>query len=139
MMMKHEALYRAELPETLKIQDRLFDNTMYVDWLEDKLAELLPKENKSLVQPIREVGGINTGTLYASYIEIVEKVGEPNVTDMDDAGRVKASWGFKDVQGRKGFIWCYKYYGPLNYCTEWSVDGDMDLLKELFGNTISRD
>jgi len=56
---------------------------------------------------------------------------------MDDADKVKASWGFKDSQGREGFIWSYKHYGKKETCKEWSVSGDKELLKELFGKKVS--
>lgn len=84
--------------------------------------------------PIRETGGSRTGTLHdISYKKIVEKVGEPNVSDIDDPDKVKASWGFQDETGRKGFIWSYKYYGPIEECDYWSADGDADLMSEIFG------
>lgn len=83
--------------------------------------------------PIRETGGSRTGTLTATYDVIVKTVGEPNVTDMDDKYKVKASWGFKSGE-RKAFIWCYKWSNPKS-CTSWSIDGDKALLKQLFGNT----
>jgi len=59
--------------------------------------------------PIREIGGSRKMTLNASYDKIVAVLGEPNVTDMDDADKVKASWAFEDEIGRKAFVWCYKY------------------------------
>jgi len=83
--------------------------------------------------PIRETGDSRNGTLHATYKEIVAKVGEPNVTDMDDQEKVKASWGFQDDKGNKGFIWCYKWYGLLYTCKEWSIDG-FSLVKEIFGD-----
>lgn len=62
------------------------------------------------IEMIRETGGSRRGTLSATYSEIVSVVGSPNVTDMDDEYKVKASWGFQDSStGRKGFVWCYKY------------------------------
>ena len=85
---------------------------------------------------IRKAGSSRTGTLNVSYSEIVEKVFEPNVTDMDDSDKVKASWGFQDETGRKAFIWSYKYYGNVTDCKYFSVDGDMDLLHELFGSNV---
>jgi len=85
--------------------------------------------------PIREIGGSREGTLEASYDDIVDKIGPPNVTDLDDANKVKASWGFKDEKGRKGFIWCYKWYGNIYYCKSWSISGT-DLLNDLFPEDI---
>ena len=85
------------------------------------------------IRPIKETGSSRTGTLNTSYSNIVAKLGEPNVTDMDDEDKVPASWGFQDEEtGRKGFIWAYKYYGNLHGCRSWSADGDASLLKELF-------
>ena len=83
--------------------------------------------------PIREVGSACMGHLSATYEEIVSVLSLPNVTDLDDPDKVKASWGFQDETGRKGFIWCYKQDDPIK-CTNWSVDGDPDLelIEELF-------
>jgi hypothetical protein len=135
--MRHEKLYRSEKPNTVNIQDSLFDRQVYLSWLEDKLVESLLKDIKLTVSPIRETGGGRSGFLNTDYATIVQKVGKPNVTDMDDADKIKASWGFADNKGRKGFIWCYKHYGPLERCYSWSVDGDMELLKDLFGVKVS--
>lgn len=88
------------------------------------------------IEPIRETGGGCTAKMSISYDEIVEMVGPPNVTDLDDPDKVKASWGFQDRNGRQGFIWCYKYYGnPVN-CNYWSVDGDLSLMRDLFPGKI---
>jgi len=89
-------------------------------------------------KPIRQTGLARRGTLTASYQEIVDAVGPPNVTDMDDYDKVKASWGFVDADDPtlKGFIWCYKHLCPES-CTSWSVDGDLGYLDELFPFSIS--
>jgi len=89
------------------------------------------------LNPIAECGGSKQGNLKATYNEIVAKIFKPNATKLDDPDKVKASWGFVDNKGRKGFIWCYKFYGKKETCTEWSIDGDIELLTELFGNNIS--
>ena len=89
------------------------------------------------VKPISKVGSSRTGGLSATYKEIVEKIFEPNVTELDDPDKVRASWGFEDEKGRKAFIWCYKHYGKKKDCTHWSVDGDMSLLIDLFGDKIT--
>ena len=81
--------------------------------------------------PIREIGGGRKMTLNASYDKIVAVLGEPNVTDMDDADKVKASWAFEDEIGRKAFVWCYKYDDP-RLCNHWSVDGNVHLMRDLF-------
>lgn len=91
---------------------------------------------KLKLTPISECGGSRQGTLSASYKEIVEKIFKPNATKLDDPDKVKASWGFQDESGRKGFIWCYKHYGKKETCKEWSIDGDKNLLTELFGDKI---
>jgi hypothetical protein len=88
---------------------------------------------KELLKPILEIGSGREGTLISSYENIVSKIFEPNVTKLDDPDKVKASWGFIDNNGRKAFIWCYKYKKPKK-CFEWSIDGNMDLLKEIFGD-----
>ena len=89
---------------------------------------------KIKLTPIRETGGGRTGTVNLGYNEVVEIVGKPNVTDMDDPDKVKASWGFKDSKGRKGFLWSYKWYGEISKCPSFSADGDPSLMKELFGD-----
>lgn len=89
------------------------------------------------LKPVAECGGSRTGTLSTNYKEIVEKIFKENATELDDTDRVKASWGFEDESGRKAFIWCYKHYGKKETCKEWSVDGDKNLLTELFGSKVS--
>lgn len=85
------------------------------------------------MKPIRRTGSSRKFTVYATYDEICELIGPPNVTDMDDPDKVKASWGFMDeATERMGFIWCYKTSDPKN-CEMWSADGDASLLHELFG------
>ena len=84
-----------------------------------------------IITPTDEVGSHRTGTLSASYHEIVKTIGfEENVED--DPDKVEASWGFEDQHGRRGFIWCYKQ--GKHWCRSWSTYGDSDLLTELFGN-----
>jgi hypothetical protein len=87
------------------------------------------------IVPIRQVGGGRTGLLVAKYDDIVARLGEPNVTDLDDPAKVRASWGFMDHNGRKGFVWCWKVSDPTR-CLEWSVDGDLSLLREVFHDII---
>jgi hypothetical protein len=94
-------------------------------------------DGKLSISKIRETGSSRTGTLTTSYNNIIEKLFEPNVTDMDDEDKVPASWGFKDNRGRKGFIWLYKYYGKEINGTSvytFSIDGNKDLFIELFGS-----
>lgn len=86
---------------------------------------------------IQEVGGSKTGTLKMNYKDVVKKVFEPNVTELDDPDKVAAGWGFSDEKGRKAFIWSYKYYGNIYGCNSFSVDGDRELLKELFGDNVT--
>jgi len=89
------------------------------------------------VIPIHRTGGSKIGLLQTMYHDIVSKIFEPNVTDIDDSEKVKASWGFEDADGRQGFIWCYKYYGKIENCNQWSVDSDRSLLTELFGDKVT--
>ena len=92
------------------------------------------------IVPIRETGDSRTGTLNADYNTIVKQVGEPNVTDMDDEDKVKASWGFKDKDtGKEGFIWSYRFYGSPEDCKSWSTDGDEVLMYKLFGTRFTVD
>jgi hypothetical protein len=84
--------------------------------------------------PIRECGDSRTGTLRCSWQQIVDTVGAPNCTDLDDPNKVAASWGFQDQNGRKGFIWSYKVPKSMLWTNmHWSLDGDLELLIELFG------
>lgn len=96
------------------------------------------KEKIKLI-PIAKCGGGKTGELTTNYQDIVNNIFEPNVTELDDPDKVKASWGFKDEKGREAFLWCYKYYGNPQNCLQWSADGDKDLLIELFGDKINMD
>lgn len=88
-------------------------------------------DKSSLVlTPIDEIGACRTGTVAASYKDLIDTIGfEENVED--DPDKVEASWGFQDQHGRKAFLWCYKQ--GKNFCTSWSSYGDDKLLKELFG------
>lgn len=89
------------------------------------------------MKPIRQTGSSRKFTVYATYKEICDLVGPPNVTDMDDPVKVKASWGFMDESTeRMGFIWCYKVSNPKK-CDMWSADGDESLLRELFGADLA--
>lgn len=99
---------------------------------------LLQKATMNIV-PIRQVGAGQSGTLCVSYQAIEQLVGAPNVTDLDDAFKVKASWGFMDAAtGRRAFIWCYKVADPIS-CREWSIDGDKSLIDDLFGAVSSEE
>ena len=85
---------------------------------------------------LQEVGSEKDGNLKVNYKEVVEKVFEPNVTELDDPDKVGASWGFKDDNGREAFIWAYKFYGNIEDCNNFSVYGDRSLLKELFADGV---
>ncbi len=91
------------------------------------------------IVPIRQIGPGCSGMLQTSYQTIEQLVGAPNVTDMDDSTKVKASWGFMDAAtGRRAFIWCYKV-ADLISCREWSIDGDKSLIDDLFGAVSSEE
>lgn len=85
------------------------------------------------IKPIRKVGSCYNATVYASYKRIVEVLGfEPNVTDLDDSEKVKASWGFT-VDGVRCGIWSYKLKGSPKRCKEWSFYGPKEIAEKLFG------
>lgn len=88
------------------------------------------------IKPVRDVGSSRKANLSASYTEIVAVLGEPNVTDLDDPGKVEASWGFTAEGHKPTFVWCYRTSKEL--CTRWSVDGDTGLLSELFPGRVSK-
>jgi len=84
------------------------------------------------VEMIQQIGPSLQGYLQATYLEILNVLGEPNATGLDDPDKVKASWGFRDpISGMTGFIWCYKEPNPET-CTQWSVAGNPELFDELF-------
>lgn len=86
-----------------------------------------------MIEPVRQVGSGLNFTLHVSYNTIVETIGfEPNVTDMDDPSKVKASWGFA-VDGVRCGIWCYKHYGAAESCNRWSYFGPLKVAQDLFG------
>ena len=85
---------------------------------------------------LQEIGGYAEGNLNVNYKQVVEKLFEPNVIELDDPDKVIASWGFKDDNGRKSFIWSYKFYGNIEDCNTFSVSGDKDLLRELFSDNV---
>jgi hypothetical protein len=91
-------------------------------------------EHSCALKPIRETGSSRKYTISATYEQICDRLGPPNVTDLDDPWKVKASWGFVDESTqRKGFVWCYMVRQP-KHCTEWSASGDASLLAEIFGD-----
>jgi hypothetical protein len=106
--------------------------------LEKKEEENKDPKNVELI-PIEEVGSGKIATLESLYSNIVEKIFLPNVTELDDPDKVSASWGFKTKDGRKAFIWNYKFYGEVEECTQWSVSGDIGLIKEIFGDNCLTD
>lgn len=84
------------------------------------------------ITPVESVGRSRSMRMNANYQDIVGAVGfEPNATHLDDPDKVKASWGFESNDGRRAFIWCYKWYGKPEDCNWWSVDGDLSLLEDL--------
>jgi hypothetical protein len=93
----------------------------------DKMAEHLEELE---LHPVNEAGSHRTGHLTATFAQIREKVGfDPNI--QDDESKVEASWTFADQHGRQASLWCYKM--PKDVCRSWSAYGNMDLLRELFG------
>jgi hypothetical protein len=89
-----------------------------------------------ILTPIQEVGSGRDGSIDLSYNEMKHILGMPNATKLDDPDKVKASWGFQDQNGRKGFAWCYKY-SRASDCHDWSCSGNAELLKEIFENKYS--
>jgi hypothetical protein len=83
------------------------------------------------LSPIEKIGSKRTGSLVATYEDITDRLGEPNVTHLDDPDKVKASWGFQDQNGREAFIWCYNQSDPI-IVTIWSTNGDQSLLDDVF-------
>ena len=84
--------------------------------------------------PINKVGFGKSYSLTATLKEIEEKIGKANVTHLDDPDKVKASWGFKDEKDRELFVWSYKVKEcNLETNTHWSLDGNKELLEEVFG------
>jgi len=78
-----------------------------------------------------------------SYAKLVEQLGLPNVKD--DPFKVDASWGIEHISdGRKLFVWNYKNgpaytgEGSIEDVEDWSYDGDIELMVELFGNVFAR-
>ena len=84
---------------------------------------------------LRKVGGSRQFSINTTYEDIVKKLGKPNVTDLDDSDKVKALWAFQNADGKKIFIWCYKYPTPES-CTSWSADGDRELLEQIFFDKV---
>ena len=96
----------------------------------------MSNHHSCVLKPIREIGSCKQFTIHATHAEICDVLGPANVTDLDDAVKVKASWAAMDEQaGRKIFVWCYKARSPQG-CTEWSACGDGSLLAEVFGDKL---
>lgn len=89
-----------------------------------------------VLNDLQEVGSGKDGNLKVSFNQVVQKVFEPNVTELDDPDKVSASWAFKDDNGRKAFIWAYKFYGNIEECNIFSTSGDRSLLKDLFADDV---
>lgn len=109
----------------------------YVKMFEDQnywdAYQVSSGEDPMDIEPISQVAKSRTGTLVdVTYDEIVQRLGEPNDTNLDDPNKVTASWGFKDKYNNKAFIWCMRQ--DPHTCTSWSIDGNKDLLGNLFGN-----
>jgi len=88
---------------------------------------------------LQKIGLSKTGELKISYKEIIEKIFEPNVTELDDPNKVSASWGFKDNMGREAFIWAKGangLYENVVDCDVFSITGNVDLLKEIFTDNV---
>jgi hypothetical protein len=96
-----------------------------------KLKEL--KVGGIILFPAPHPTGGREGTINLSYDEMKSILGMPNLTRMDDPGKVKASWGFIDQSRWNAvYAWCYKY-SRASDCHNWSCAGNVELLKELFG------
>jgi hypothetical protein len=94
------------------------------------------KDVKIELYPLRMIGSHKDGVLRMRYKDIIDKVFPPNVTDLDDEFKVKASWGFRDEDGRDGFIWCHGYNGDVTENEYWSVCGDRTLMRDIFGFAV---
>lgn len=87
--------------------------------------------------PIRQIGSHRKFSITATYQEICDHLGQPNVTDLDDAAKVSASWGFMEEKtGRMVFVWCY-CVPDHRACNIWSADGDGCLLRDIFGDKVA--
>ena len=87
------------------------------------------------IQPYNKTGSHKSWTLKTTYDHLINTLGEPNATHLDDPYKVKASWGFRDEFGRKGFIWSYRVDDPTT-CESWSCYGSKELLQEIFGHVF---
>ncbi|MFA5418785.1 MAG: hypothetical protein WC341_10035 [Bacteroidales bacterium] len=101
--------------------------------VKDDTAVPFSPETDIELTPIRETGSSKEGSINIGFEELKGILGEPNVTDLDDPDKVKASWGFKDRNGRTAFVWAYRYDSPYD-CLDWSCSGNTDLLRDLFGD-----
>jgi hypothetical protein len=87
------------------------------------------ENSKYTIQLLKEIGQSRKGFVRLKYSDITNKIGDPNTTEIDSED-VSASWGIIDRKSkRKAFIWCS---GLPTLCKDWSVDGDVDLVYEIF-------
>lgn len=92
-----------------------------------------PRKNPVALRPINKPGDSLEGTVHLPLAKIARAIGfAPNV--QDDPSKVEASWGFRDAQGREGFVWCYME--PARTCRKWSCSGSRALLHDLFGAAL---
>lgn len=95
------------------------------------------------------------GTLNKNYNAIVAKLGDPNIheeiidkkpiiavkhnetpTTDKQLSLTRDSWAFEDNLNRKGYIWPRNIRINLKLNTLWNVNGDIDMLQELFNKEI---
>lgn len=86
------------------------------------------------IEPILKLEKKARGRVRGSYNTIVKKLGEPNVTQLDDPLHVNASWAFKDDQDREAFVWGL-YTLPENEMY-FQAGGDPFLLQKVFGHSF---
>ena len=83
-----------------------------------------------VIESKKRVDGGRNGTLNATYNEIVEVLGFEANEDLGDGGyKSEAEFHFS-YYGRKAGLWAYRQ--GMKMCTNWSIGGDVELVRELF-------
>lgn len=105
-------------------------------WRRDHIKSNPRKMNPTALRPVNKPGSHREGTVHLPLAKIARAIGfAPNVKH--DPIKVEASWGFRDAQGREGFVWCYRE--PARTCREWSCSGSRELLHDMFGAALHWD
>lgn len=86
------------------------------------------------ISPLLKRRQAQRGKIRSTLTNVIKKLGEPNLQDIEDDPLINASWGFKDDQEREAWVW--GYYTNKDYEIFWKCGGDPFLLQKIFGHSF---